>query len=325
MMVELFNIWQKFESSPNLLLIFGEDVSVASGIPYLPTESPLLKGTPVQNNASILSDVLNESNENKNIFLKNYQNSEKNLSLKIGSFLSLESMQEIDDSFGYVEMKVRKYNTLNSIGFWGLDSYSKYLNLETFIYRPPELWNWVFNKREKVIFYEPNIIHQGILKLESEFSKNVFTITTTIDGLHRKLDIKNIIEINGNLLKNKLLSIDEFNLIKNQSPIIFKDSLNRLIRPDIHLLGESREKNQLINLKILKNKVDVIIVFGGGKDLNIMWRYIEAIKKERNIVVIEFSEYESHVLADCHINLPLLTASETFFSLIYDLQKYSGK
>lgn len=320
MLIELFNIWDKFQKTPNLLFVTGEDISINSGVPYFPEESSIIKKTIYEIEKTQENPFLLEDKIKKRVLqqLSRFDSFSDEVSRN-----NLYSPKEIaGDDFGVIVNKKREYNTYESIGFWGLDSYLKYLNYETFIHNPPLLWEWIFDKREKLLFLEPNDIHYNLLKLEEEFKQKMFLLSSSIDGLYYKTGIKNIMEINGNILNNKIVNPAEYELIKNQSAIIFKDNQNRLIRPNLLLSGETLDITEVINLKLLKNRCDIIIVLGGGKDLDSLWKYIETVRKTKEVFIIEFNEYESHAIADCYINLPLDKAMETFSSVISDLQRH---
>lgn len=317
MLLELYNIWNEFDTVPHILLLSGEEVSIPSDIPYFPIETSVLKKEYKDkmlglDNPFLQEEWIEKVNQKR---LERFKGKSKVQELK-------ESLRLIDENSILNKSGHEKvYNSLSSINFWGLDSYEKYLNQNTLIHHPPELWNWVFDKREKLLFLDSNILHYYFLKLQDEISKYIYFGTSAIDGLMEKCGIQNLIEFNGNVQKNRILSKEELIEVKKFSPVIFKDIHNNVIRPDLLLLNESMDINKVITLHLLKIQTDIIIVIGGGRDTNILWKYIENVKKYKKTFVIEFNEHESHILSDLTIRLPLIDAMDTFTSVVIDLQK----
>ncbi|MFQ5862264.1 MAG: NAD-dependent deacetylase [Candidatus Brocadiales bacterium] len=75
---------------------------------------------------------------------------------------------------------------------------------EGFKANPKRVWEWYEYRRRIIREARPNPAHYALARLEGLFPNNKFwLITQNIDGLHARAGSKNIIELHGNIFRNK--------------------------------------------------------------------------------------------------------------------------
>jgi len=124
-------------------------------------------------------------------------------------------------------------------GLWADFKPEEVATLEAFRRNPQKVWDWYAQRRGQLGQVEPNAGHRALVELEREVPS--FTLVTqNIDDLHRKAGNKHIIELHGNLLKNKCLeentpveSWEENGRVPPRCP-----RCGGMIRPDVVWFGE---------------------------------------------------------------------------------------
>ena len=105
---------------------------------------------------------------------------------------------------------------------------------------PKLVWKWYQWRRELISNAEPNPGHYALTELELRVPK--FTlITQNIDGFHKQAGSKNIIELHGNINRNKCFDegivVDSWK--DNDSIPPHCPNCGGLIRPDVVWFGEN--------------------------------------------------------------------------------------
>ncbi|MCP4631578.1 MAG: NAD-dependent deacylase [candidate division Zixibacteria bacterium] len=124
-------------------------------------------------------------------------------------------------------------------GLWKKFRPEELANFDAFMRNPDLVWEWYQYRRSMIYDIEPNPGHYAIAEMQEKCRK--FTlITQNIDGLHDIAGSKDIIELHGNIRRNKCASCDSFyekeiELEQNKSP---KCDCGGNIRPDVVWFGE---------------------------------------------------------------------------------------
>lgn len=123
-------------------------------------------------------------------------------------------------------------------GIWEKMSAQELASVDGFLKNPDLVWEWYQHRREIRNQVKPNRGHDAIAKLEKMY--DYFTlITQNIDGLHFQAGSQNILELHGNISRNKCLDCQA-----NYEPeISIEEGLPRcdcggMIRPDVVWFGE---------------------------------------------------------------------------------------
>lgn len=102
----------------------------------------------------------------------------------------------------------------------------------------PELvWEWYNWRREIIQTKSPNKGHYAIAELENIFP-NFLLITQNVDDMHRKAGSKKIIELHGNIFRNKCSKCGKQYSHTSAKELLYCDCKG-VLRPDVVWFGES--------------------------------------------------------------------------------------
>jgi len=123
-------------------------------------------------------------------------------------------------------------------GIWNKMNPEELASVDGFMKNPELVWRWYEYRRDLMKKVEPNPGHVAIAQLEKTCPE--FTlITQNIDGLHARAGSKNILELHGNISRNKCLRCER----PYNKEITFDEGLPQcdcggMIRPDVVWFGE---------------------------------------------------------------------------------------
>jgi len=124
-------------------------------------------------------------------------------------------------------------------GLWNKFRPEELATMEAFLKNPKLVWEWYEYRRKLISTVEPNQAHYALRDLEKMVSK-FSLITQNIDGLHQKAGSKNVIELHGNIKRNRCISCEKvyMNLEFEFKEIPPRCSCGGIIRPDVVWFGE---------------------------------------------------------------------------------------
>lgn len=131
-------------------------------------------------------------------------------------------------------------------GLWKKYRPEELANFDAFMSNPSLVWEWYNYRRQLISDIQPNPGHYALAELEPMFDS--FTlITQNIDGLHRQAGSKHILELHGNIMKNRCVSCGKTDC--DVSPAGDIDlphcECGGLLRPDVVWFGESLPEREL--------------------------------------------------------------------------------
>jgi NAD-dependent deacetylase len=124
-------------------------------------------------------------------------------------------------------------------GLWKKFRAEELATVNAFMNNPELVWEWYMFRRKIINSVAPNPGHYALAEMEKLFDD--FTlITQNVDGLHEKSGSKNILELHGNILKNKCFECGkpytvEIDPESGEHP---KCECGGKIRPDVVWFGE---------------------------------------------------------------------------------------
>lgn len=129
---------------------------------------------------------------------------------------------------------------------------------------PAKVWQWYGERRRQVQSLQPNAAHRSIATWQAEKSQ-AYVITQNIDGYHQRAGSLNVIELHGNLAKNKCIVcgcpytdlIDEASL----TPPRCKEC-DSTIRPDVVWFNEELSLEIYLEGERLSQQAEVFISIG---------------------------------------------------------------
>ncbi len=149
-------------------------------------------------------------------------------------------------------------------GLWGKFRAEELATMEAFIANPKIVWEWYNWRRELMSKVEPNPGHHAITKLES-LCDNFTLITQNVDNLHRVAGTQQILELHGNIHRNKCVDCNQpcdplLEIHPDAIPTC--ESCGGKIRPDVVWFGEMLNP-QIINQAFQESeKADIFFAVG---------------------------------------------------------------
>ncbi|MGJ4746388.1 SIR2 family NAD-dependent protein deacylase [Leptospira sp. SA-E8] len=156
--------------------------------------------------------------------------------------------------------------------------------------RDPKLvWEWYLWRMELIATKSPNPAHFALAELEKKRS-DFHLITQNVDGLHKRSGSEKIIEIHGNIFRNRCSNCDnsydsDLSKLKNsrECPIC-----KNLVRPDVLWFGESYDTDLLNRAVSLAEKSELVFVIGSSGAVGIPVE-LARIAKENGAFVLEIN------------------------------------
>jgi len=154
-------------------------------------------------------------------------------------------------------------------GLWKKFKPHELANVEAFLKNPSLVWEWYRWRSQLVNKVEPNAAHLALTELESCFS-DFMVITQNVDNLHYRAGTKNIIELHGNLTRNRCIDcsmpVDEADIARMdvESPGIVPkcSACGGLIRPDVVWFGEMLSQDAISKAQELSSQAEVFFSIG---------------------------------------------------------------
>ena len=149
-------------------------------------------------------------------------------------------------------------------GLWKTYRAEQLATPTAFIEDPKLVWEWYDWRRGIIGTKEPNLGHEVLAAWEELFPHFVL-ITQNIDGLHQKAGSKNVIELHGNIWKQRCI---EEQTISENHDIPLKEipphcaTCGALLRPHVVWFGESLDGSILQRSFVLSSNCDVMLVIG---------------------------------------------------------------
>ena len=131
-------------------------------------------------------------------------------------------------------------------GLWKTYRPEELATVEAFLSNPALVWEWYTYRRKCISSVQPNPGHYALADLEPMYG--TFTlITQNVDGLHHRAGSRNILELHGNITRNKCISCGE---IMNGADFaghgdVPRCSCGGLLRPDVVWFGEALPQREL--------------------------------------------------------------------------------
>ena len=172
---------------------------------------------------------------------------------------------------------------------------------QAFKKNPKLVWEW-YNWRRKIISKaKPNDAHHSIVKIE-KIANDFLLITQNIDGLHKLVGSKNIIEIHGNIWETKCTDCGEIKENKQISILPYCSSCKGLLRPNVVWFGEGIPNIHIEKALSYIKKTDLFISVGTSSLVQPSASFMQLAKQHSAICVeINLEETPNSYLADIKI------------------------
>jgi len=149
-------------------------------------------------------------------------------------------------------------------GLWKTFRAEQLATPTAFIQDPKLVWEWYDWRRGIIASKEPNVGHNVLAEWE-EFFPDFTLITQNIDGLHQRAGCQKVIELHGNIWKQRC--IDENTITENHDVPLkeippYCEKCGALLRPHVVWFGESLDGSTLHKSFQLSSSCDVMFSIG---------------------------------------------------------------
>nr|MBN2276874.1 NAD-dependent deacylase [candidate division Zixibacteria bacterium] len=124
-------------------------------------------------------------------------------------------------------------------GLWAKFRPEELATPEAFMDNPRLVWEWYLFRRNLIKEVDPNPGHYALAEMEKRF-EDFTLITQNVDGLHRRAGSKNVLELHGNITRNKCFECGQ--PFKGDIDLSVKElprcECGGRIRPDVVWFGE---------------------------------------------------------------------------------------
>ena len=184
------------------------------------------------------------------------------------------------------------------------------LDFEVMAHDPARAWRTIRTIERESRGAAPNDAHAR-LSAFCQSRPGAWTLTRNVDGLHRRADTPNLIEINGNLRDLECTACSW-----HESVVSFDGldatphcpSCGRVVRPRCSLVGEPPIEHAMRTLeRELATGFDVVACIGASSDASFVADLLGKTR-ERGIPTIEINPGMSVVAHESHVRLPVSPA-----------------
>jgi NAD-dependent deacetylase len=148
-------------------------------------------------------------------------------------------------------------------GLWRKFRPEELATMDAFIANPEIVWEWYQFRRKIIEEIQPNPGHYALVDFQKYFD-TFDLITQNVDGLHSQAGSKNIVELHGNIKKNKCIRCDKKyetldHALSGNPP---KCSCGGDIRPDVVWFGEMLPQNAINHAFDVSSRCDLFFSVG---------------------------------------------------------------
>ena len=148
-------------------------------------------------------------------------------------------------------------------GLWKKFRPEELATFDAFMANPELVWEWYEYRRKIIEDIKPNLGHLALVDFQSHFDK-FDLITQNVDGLHHQAGAKNVIELHGNLRRNKCIQCAKIyeSLEGTIEGIPPKCPCGGNIRPDVVWFGEMLPQDAINYAFAVSSECDLFFSVG---------------------------------------------------------------
>lgn len=150
-------------------------------------------------------------------------------------------------------------------GLWAKYDPMVLATVEAFEQNPKLVWDWYEWRREVRRDTKPNPGHYTLAQMQELF-RSFVVVTQNIDGLHRLAGSRDVIELHGNLQRNKCarenVVIDRSSARPTQDGMLMCPNCGGLLRPDVVWFGEQLPREAIERAFQLARECDLFFSIG---------------------------------------------------------------
>jgi NAD-dependent deacetylase len=146
-------------------------------------------------------------------------------------------------------------------GLWKKFRPEELATFEAFQANPKLVWEWYHYRREIINKINPNPGHYAIAEMASLFD-NFQLVTQNIDDLHRLAGSKDIVELHGNIKRNRCLDCGDISYDEEFEKFPPLCKCGGRLRPDVVWFGEMLPAGAIEKAFTVSRKCDLLFTVG---------------------------------------------------------------
>ncbi|NOY76980.1 MAG: NAD-dependent deacylase [Calditrichaeota bacterium] len=149
-------------------------------------------------------------------------------------------------------------------GLWKKFRPEELANFDAFMQNPKLVWEWYAYRRKIIEEVQPNPGHLALVRLE-EMIPSFVVITQNVDNLHQRAGSRNVVELHGNILRNRCLvcgRIVESETLDFSAGAPKCPQCGGMLRPDVVWFGEMLPEAAVQKAYRAAETCDVFMVLG---------------------------------------------------------------
>jgi NAD-dependent deacetylase len=148
-------------------------------------------------------------------------------------------------------------------GLWNKFNPEELANFESFQKNPELVWEWYNWRRKLIKEVKPNLGHYALVDLEN-LIRDFTIITQNVDNLHQHAGSKNVVELHGNIMRNKCSDCgkpySENDIDERHIPRC--SNCNGMIRPDVVWFGELLPEANIMRSQQVASETEIFMTIG---------------------------------------------------------------
>jgi NAD-dependent deacetylase len=148
-------------------------------------------------------------------------------------------------------------------GLWKKFRPEELATFDAFMANPQLVWEWYRYRRELIEKVKPNPAHYALAKFQKFFG-NFTLITQNVDGLHQRAGSIDIVELHGNIKRNRCIQCEKVYETIEMKPeeIPPRCECGGKIRPDVVWFGEMLPQNAIKTAFEVSSSCDLFFSVG---------------------------------------------------------------
>ena len=130
-------------------------------------------------------------------------------------------------------------------GLWQNQKFEELAHIDAFKKDPEKFWQFYNWRKEMLSSVKPNLGHYALVDMERHFDE-LTLVTQNVDNLHIVAGSKHVIELHGNLTRNRCSECSKIEQSPEKQGGVPKcSSCGGLMRPDVVLFGETLDEKTI--------------------------------------------------------------------------------
>jgi NAD-dependent deacetylase len=149
-------------------------------------------------------------------------------------------------------------------GLWNKFKPHELANLKAFLDNPERVWEWYNWRRELIRVAKPNLGHYALVDMAKYFP-DFQIITQNVDGLHQRAGSTGVIELHGNIMRDKCISCSyeaEAQPDEHAKALPHCPECRSLLRPAVIWFGEMLPQEAIGSAQRLSAEAELIFSVG---------------------------------------------------------------